>query len=287
MDKQVREELSANKPLIYKEYLNIDHLLSLQKLLSKPRQQDEVLFIIAHQTYELWFKLTLNELESAISQMLAGDVREATRLIRRVLEVQKVLIQQITVLETIRPKDFLKFRTLLRPASGFQSLQFRELEFISGQKDERFLKMHKDDESDYEQLLKRYESPSLWDGLREVLEGYGFDVNSDSSRETEKKLRKKELKALVKLFSGKKYPEVEELAEVLMEYDKNFWLWRTHHIAMVERVIGRKEGTGSEIVRDIVGPYAFNTSGVAYLQTSLTKRFFPVLWEARTEISEA
>lgn len=275
--------MSAKKPLSYKEYLHIDNLLELQKLISKPRQQDEVLFIIAHQTYELWFKLMLNELESAISHMLAGNVPEATRLIRRVVEVQKVLIQQITVLETIRPKDFLKFRALLRPASGFQSLQFRELEFISGQKDEKFLKMHKNDESDYEQLLKRFESPSLWDGFREVLERYKFDVNAGSKE----KIYKKELKALVKLFSGKKYPEVDELAEVLMEYDKNFWLWRTHHIAMVERVIGRKQGTGSEIVKDIVGPYAFNISGVAYLQTSLTKRFFPVLWEARTEISEA
>ena len=280
--------MSTKKPLSYKEYLGIDQLLSLQKLVSKPRQQDEVLFIIAHQTYELWFKLMLNELESAISQMLSRDVREATRLIRRVIEVQKVLIQQITVLETIRPKDFLKFRTILRPASGFQSLQFRELEFISGQRDEVFLKMHKNDESDYEQLLKRHESPSLWDGFRDVLEQYGFDVSSDKlpSKEREKKVHDKELKTLVKLFSGKKFREVEELAEVLMEYDKNFWLWRTHHIAMVERVIGRKQGTGSEIVRDVVGPYAFNTSGVAYLQTSLTKRFFPVLWEARTEISE-
>jgi len=280
--------LSTKKPLSYKEYLGIDQLLSLQKLVSKPRQQDEVLFIIAHQTYELWFKLMLNELESAISQMLSRDVPEATRLIRRVIEVQKVLIQQITVLETIRPKDFLKFRTILRPASGFQSLQFRELEFISGQRDEVFLKMHKNDESDYEQLLKRHESPSLWDGFRDVLEQYGFDVSSDKlpSKEREKKVHDKELKTLVKLFSGKKFREVEELAEVLMEYDKNFWLWRTHHIAMVERVIGRKQGTGSEIVRDVVGPYAFNTSGVAYLQTSLTKRFFPVLWEARTEISE-
>ena len=281
--------MSTKTPLSYKEYLGIDQLLGLQKLLSKPRQQDEVLFIIAHQTYELWFKLMLNEIESAISQMLSGNVPEATRLIRRILEVQKVLIQQITVLETIRPKDFLKFRNLLNPASGFQSLQFRELEFISGQKDKRFLNLHKDDESDYEQLLKRYEAPTLWDGFRDVLEQYGFDISSGklAPKERENELHKKELKVLVGLFSGKKYQELEELAEVLMEYDKNFWLWRTHHIAMVERVIGRKQGTGTEIVKDVVGPYAFNTSGVAYLQTSLTKRFFPVLWEARTEISEA
>lgn len=268
----------------------MDELLSLQKLISRPRQHDEVLFIIAHQVYELWFKMVLNELEAAISQMLAGNVPEATRLIRRVIEIQKVLIQQITVLETIRPKDFLKFRSILRPASGFQSLQFREMEFVSGHKDKRFLEMHKDDEYDREQLLKRFEAPTLWDGFRSVLEQYGFEVGVPKGldhKEKEKKKYEVELKALVRLFSEDMYPELVEFAEVLMEYDKNFWLWRTHHIAMVERVIGRKTGTGSETVKDVVGPYSFDSSGVAYLETTLTKRFFPVLWAARTEISGA
>jgi len=282
--------LSSRKPLSYKEYLKIEDLLSLQKLFSRPRQHDEVLFVIAHQTYELWFKLMLNELESAISHMLADNVPEATRLIRRVIAVQKVLIQQIEVLETIRPKDFLKFRNILRPASGFQSLQFRELEFVSGRKDERYLKLHKDDDSDYEQLLKRYEAPTLWEGFRNVLEHYRFDVEVSlrglDPKEKEKKRFEKELRAVTKLLSENKYPDVVELAETFMEYDKNFWLWRTHHIAMVERVIGRKQGTGSETVSGIVGPYSFDSSGVAYLETTLTARFFPVLWAARTEISE-
>ncbi len=282
--------MSSRKPLSYKEYLKIEDLLSLQKLISRPRQHDEVLFVIAHQTYELWFKLMLNELESAISHMLSGNVPEATRLIRRVIAVQKVLIQQIEVLETIRPKDFLKFRSILRPASGFQSLQFRELEFISGRKDERFLKLHKDDEADYEQLLKRREAPTLWDGFRNVLEKYGFDVEVSTRglnpTEKEEKMFGKELKAVTKMLSENKYPDIVELAETLMEYDKNFWLWRSHHIAMVERVIGRKQGTGSETVKGIVGPYSFDSSGVAYLETTLSARFFPVLWTARTEISE-
>lgn len=269
----------------------MEELLSLQKLISRPRQHDEVLFIIAHQTYELWFKLMLNELESAISHMLAGNVPEATRLTRRVIAVQKVLIQQIEVLETIRPKDFLKFRSILNPASGFQSLQFRELEFISGRKDERFLELHKNDESDYEQLLKRHEAPTLWEGFRNVLEQCGFDVEVSSRgldpMERTKKVFEKELRAVTKLLSENKYPDVVELAETLMEYDKNFWLWRNHHIAMVERVIGRKQGTGSETVRGVVGTYSFDSSGVAYLETTLSARFFPVLWAARTEISEA
>src|SRR5271170_3565686 len=162
--------MAKRRPLSYGEYLVLDELLDLQRLASKPRQHDEVLFLIAHQAYELWFKLILNELETAISHMLAGEVPEATRLIRRVVPVQRVLIDQLEVLETIRPSDFLKFRSILDPASGFQSLQFRELEFISGQKDERFLQLHKDSERDYGQLLNRWEAPTLWDGFRAVLE---------------------------------------------------------------------------------------------------------------------
>ena len=143
--------MAKRKPLTYGEYLGLDELLDLQRLVSKPRQHDEVLFLIAHQAYELWFKPVLNELETAVSHMLANEVPEATRLVRRVVPVQRVLIDQLEVLETIRPSDFLKFRRLLHPASGFQSLQFRELEFISGQKDERFLALHKGNDRDHEQ----------------------------------------------------------------------------------------------------------------------------------------
>src|SRR6267143_1351006 len=161
--------MAKRRPLSYGEYLGLDELLDLQRLVSKPRQHDEVLFLIAHQAYELWFKLMLNELETAISFMLGDDLAEATRLIQRVVPVQRVLSQQLEVLETIRPTDFLKFRSILHPASGFQSLQFRELEFISGLKDERYLNLHIGNEMSYEQLLKRWEAPTLWDGFRKVV----------------------------------------------------------------------------------------------------------------------
>ena len=277
--------MAKRRPLSYGDYLGLDELLDLQRLVSKPRQHDEVLFLIAHQAYELWFKLMLNELETAVSHMLADNLAEATRLIRRVVPVQRVLIDQLEILETIKPTDFLKFRSILNPASGFQSLQFRELEFISGQKDERYLNLHVGNEKDHEQLLKRWEAPTLWDGFRTVLEERGFDVgrkakgNEDANYELE-------VEASLKVFTEGKYSHVAELAEVMLEYDKCFQLWRSHHIMMVERVIGGRPGTGEKIVKRTVGPESFRASGVGYLQTTMGKRFFPALWAARTRIGE-
>jgi tryptophan 2,3-dioxygenase len=275
--------VAKRKPLSYRKYLALDDLLDLQRLVSKPRQHDEVLFIIAHQAYELWFKLMLNELETAISHMLADDLSEATRLIRRVVPVQGVLIDQLAVLETIRPTDFLKFRSILQPASGFQSLQFRELEFLSGQKDERFLQLHKGNEKDYEQLLKRWDAPTLWDGFRTVLENRGFDVGK-KDKGSEERTFELEVEAALKVFTDPKYLLVSELAEVMLEYDKYFQLWRSHHIMMVERVIGGRAGTGQKTVKQTLGARSFNQSGVDYLQTTMGKRFFPALWAARTRI---
>jgi tryptophan 2,3-dioxygenase len=277
--------MAKRRPLSYGEYLGLGELLDLQRLVSKPRQHDEVLFLIAHQAYELWFKLMLNELETAISHMLADNLAEATRLIRRVVPVQRVLIDQLEVLETIRPTDFLKFRSILHPASGFQSLQFRELEFISGQKDERYLKLHIGNETDYEQLLKRWEAPTLWDGFRTVLEERGFDVGRKAKGNEEANFEL-EVEASLKIFTEGKYLHVAELAEVMLEYDKHFQLWRSHHIMMVERVIGGRPGTGEKIVRKTMGPSSFRPSGVSYLQTTMGKRFFPALWTARTRIGE-
>lgn len=277
--------MPKRRPLSYGEYLGLDELLDLQRLVSKPRQHDEVLFLIAHQAYELWFKLMLNELETAISHMLADDLEEATRLIRRVVPVQRVLIGQLEVLETMRPTDFLKFRSILHPASGFQSLQFRELEFISGQKDERFLNLHAGNEKDYEQLLKRWEAPSLWDGFRTVLEERGFDVGR-KAKGNEEQVFELEVQASLKIFTESKYLHVAELAEAMLEYDKHFQLWRSHHIMMVERVIGGRPGTGEKDVSKTMGTTSFRPSGVSYLQTTMGKRFFPALWAARTRIGQ-
>jgi tryptophan 2,3-dioxygenase len=277
--------MPKRRPLSYGEYLGLDGLLDLQRLVSKPRQHDEVLFIIAHQAYELWFKLMLNELETAISHMLGDNLAEATRLINRVVPAQRVLIGQLEVLETIRPTDFLKFRSILHPASGFQSLQFRELEFISGQKDKRFLDLHAGNEKDYEQLLKRWEAPSLWDGFRTVLEERGFDVGR-RAKGNEDEVFESEVQASLMIFTESKYLHVADLAEAMLEYDKYFQLWRSHHIMMVERVIGGRPGTGEKSVKKTMGPTSFRPSGVSYLQTTMGKRFFPALWAARTRIGQ-
>lgn len=268
--------------ITYNDYLNLKELLGLQKPRSKPRQHDEVLFIIAHQTYELWFKLMLNELELAIFLMISNDPAGAARLIRRVVAVEKVLIQQLEVLETIRPLDFMKFRNLLRPASGFQSLQFRELEFVSGIKDERFLRLHKRDQDSYQQLLKRFEAPSLWDGFVTLLEHRGhYKPNTNEDKD---KALQKLLGSIVQMLSKGEDNEMVDLVEAMMEYDKYFWLWRVHHIIMVERLIGRRRGTGYSDVKALFGRGSFKQSGVSYLETTLTKRFFPLLWEARSRL---
>jgi tryptophan 2,3-dioxygenase len=261
----------------YNGYLKLHELLQLQRPVSSPPQHDEMLFVVAHQTYELWFKLMLTELEGSISAMYSGDAREATRLLGRVVAVLHVLTQQLGVLETIRPNDFAKFRDTLRPASGFQSTQFRELEFISGQKDERFLDLHRDDPKGVEALTKRMESPSLWDGFRYLLGRRGLLKDGKTSSRLE-------VKAIASVYSDVANSDVADLADALLEYDEAFWLWRNHHVGMVERIIGRNVGTGSAVVKETLGPYSFQRSGVSYLKTTLRRRFFPALWAARTKM---
>jgi tryptophan 2,3-dioxygenase len=267
------------KPQSYDGYLKLHELLQLQHPVSSPPQHDEMLFVVAHQTYELWFKLMLTELESSIDAMHRGEAREAARLLGRVVAVLHVLTQQLGVLETIRPNDFAKFRDTLRPASGFQSTQFRELEFISGQKDERFLDLHKDDPEGIEALKKRIESPSLWDGFKGLMGRKGLlKIGNGSSR--------LEVKAIANVYSDAANSNVADLADALLEYDEAFWLWRNHHVGMVERIIGRNVGTGSAAVKETLGPYSFQRSGVSYLKTTLRRRFFPGLWAARTRIGQ-
>jgi tryptophan 2,3-dioxygenase len=268
-------KLSRRKPLTYGGYLNLDIMLGLQKPLSRPVQHDELLFIVSHQTYELWFKTILNELDAAVASMNAGDPREAARLVRRVVAIEKVLTQQLEVLETIRPTDFLKFRDALRPASGFQSWQFREIEFLSGQKDPRYLELHLDEKQIAARLKTRLDSPSLWDAFLVLLKRRGLKVNNEGG-----------LKAVVEVYQNPRYGDLAELAEAFLEYDKNFWLWRNHHMGMVERIIGRKVGTGAEAVQDTLHRYSFDSSGVTYLKTTLRRRFFPALWAARTKLAE-
>lgn len=281
--------MPKTEELTYQNYLQISSLLRLQKTLSKPTEHDELLFIVIHQAFELWFRLMLHEMEAVYRLMVSGDAREATRLLNRVLEIERLLLQQTRIIESMRPMDFLKFRTFLGTASGLQSLQFREIEFLSGLKDEKFLLPYKSFPQDTEKLKRRLDAPSLWDGFRSLLarEGFNIELTPDeeelSERERRSLILEREVRAVTEVYSSGKHLGLVELAEALITHDENFTLWRSLHAAMAERMIGQKPGTGQVDVKEITGHLY---SGVGYLKTTQGKRFFPALWRARTALRD-
>jgi tryptophan 2,3-dioxygenase len=257
----------------YGEYLKIPQLLALQSTLSDPPQHDETLFIIVHQVFELWFKQILHEIDAVVGCMLRGRTREATRLCRRIIEIQRILIQQIRVLETMTPPDFLQFRGLLNPASGFQSHQFRALEFRSGLKDRSFVELHRSSADVVKALQQAFDAPSLPEAWARHVRVYGLDYPDtavDTTPAESERLAQRRLDALARIYlEHESFYDLYLLAEALIEFDENFGLWRQHHVAMVERMIGMKRGTGG-------------SEGVEYLRTTLAKRCFPELWAVRT-----
>lgn len=257
----------SERRLTYGGYLRVAELLSLQKLESQPPQHDETLFIIIHQVYELWFKQLLHELEAIRAHLFAGEALAAHRLVRRCIEIQRVLVAQIQVLETMTPMDFLTFRDRLMPASGFQSWQFREVEFLSGQKDERFLRFFTAGSPADAALRQRLAEPTLPDALDTLLRLRGFNLGDASG------LNELRLAALTEVYHhAARHYDLYLLAESLIEYDELFMLWRVHHVKMVERMIGSKSGTGG-------------SSGAEYLRTTTDRPFFPALWEVRNRLS--
>jgi len=246
--------------LTYGAYLRLETLLDQQVLRSEPAAHDELLFITIHQVYELWFQQLLHELEDARDRMLRGDTYTPTVRLRRCHVIERVLIEQVDVLETMTPQDFLVFRSLLAPASGFQSVQFRELEFLSGAKDPAFLdRFRGTTEAERRRLVRRLEEPSLWDGLVSVFSSAGFPVATEEDRAA----------ALRQVAHDRPHHgALWDLAEALVEHDALCARWRARHVLMVERQIGRKSGTGG-------------SSGAPYLRTRLDLRFYPELWELR------
>jgi tryptophan 2,3-dioxygenase len=249
--------------LTYGSYLKLDQLLSAQVLESHPPAHDELLFITIHQVYELWFKQLLHEVDAATAAMFAGEVWWAKHLLKRVSVIEDVLVRQIAVLETMTPQDFLVFRELLSPASGFQSAQFRELEFASGAKDPSYLNRFRGltvEETD--RLTRRLEAPSLWDGFVHVVAAAGLPAGNDEE------LRD----SLVKVAGSRgRYGEIWELAEALLDHDEQAAAWRARHVTMVERQIGTKSGTGG-------------STGAPYLRSRLGLHYYPLLWELRSHL---
>jgi tryptophan 2,3-dioxygenase len=266
-------QYGTNAPLSYNKYLRVADLIGLQDCLSDPKHHDELLFITIHQAYELWFKQILHEIDAATLFMSDDRLAAAARTMRRVVEIEKLLVSQIHILETMTPINFLGFRDQLNPASGFQSMQFREIEFASGLKHESLLREFRDDEFAYARLQERFAAPGLGDAFFAALRKRGLDAPADDGAidETERAKRYgKRTQAVLELLTHfeERYEEFQ-LAEALLEHDEYFSLWRSHHIKMVERMVGTKRGTGG-------------SEGVGYLRTTLDKKFFPELWEART-----
>lgn len=261
--------------LTYGDYLKVRELIALQELKSDPAHHDETLFIVIHQVYELWFKQLLHEIDAIIERLDADDALSAHRLLRRSIEIERVLVSQVAVLETMTPMDFLAFRDHLMPASGFQSAQFRELEFVSGLKERRYLKSYPE-EGERARLEARLEQPTLGDAFYGLLRRRGFDLPVEEDAETESAggEPRKTIRELMRIYQeADRHYDLFLLAESLIEYDESFSLWRLRHIKMVERMIGTKTGTGG-------------SEGAAYLKKTVERSFFPDLWELRTYLSK-
>ncbi|TMD56917.1 MAG: tryptophan 2,3-dioxygenase [Chloroflexi bacterium] len=239
------------RELSYGTYLKVPELLRLQQGLSQ--EHDELLFIVAHQVYELWFKVVLFELEAARERIEADDLFFARHHLQRVHVIEQLLVEQIDVLETMSPQDFLAFRSKLAPASGFQSVQFREIEFLSGLKEPKYVARLDATPEEMTRLRKRLDEPSVDDAFRALIQRRGSP-------------------SLLEIFRDRqRHGDLFDLCEALLDHDETFAHWRARHVLMVERQIGSKTGTGG-------------SSGVEYLRSTLDKRFYPELWEVRSQL---
>ena len=263
----------TTQPLTYSSYLRVDDLLSLQDCRSTdPRtgeaEHDELLFIVIHQVYELWFKQLLHELDYVIAAMFDNNLATARLHMKRVLKILKTLVGQVDILETMTPAEFASFREFLDTASGFQSAQFRELEFALGMKDRVQLDWFSGAER--ERLERRFAEPTLWDAFIAAMVRHGMDVpESATGRDvTETIAEDPALQALiVREYQDESFAAV---CETLTDLDEGLQEWRYRHVMMVRRTIGTKHGTGG-------------SDGAAYLQTTLFRPAFPDLWAIRTE----
>lgn len=267
--------------LTYGAYLRVPDLIALQHPQSSPQHHDELLFIIIHQTYELWFKQLLHELDAVIANLKAAagsaeadEVYEAARLLRRCTEIARVLVEQFTILETMLPTHFLAFRDKLRPASGFQSEQFREIEFLCGMKDEKMLRHHEASPEMHARLKRRLNEPSLRDVFFDALVSLGVMPTLPDNPTEEDSYKARALAILAVYRDERSHRDWIDVCERLTEFDELIVSWRLRHIQMVERTIGVRIGTGG-------------SSGASYLKMTLDKKFFPELWEARTMLTES
>jgi len=258
--------------LTYSNYLKIDELLSLQEYRSETKEHDEMLFIIIHQTYELWFKQILHEFDKLRKELHKGETWTAVKTIRRVLTILKTMVAQIDILETMTPLEFNSFRGFLDEASGFQSVQFREMEILCGLRSSHMIKAHEHQPQYVERMKNRMEEPTLWESFCSYLQHRGYESELPERKnnhglmfESYEKLQE----TLIHIM--KNDPETAMLCELFVDFDEGMQEWRYRHVKMVERTIGNKMGTGG-------------SDGVSYLKNTLHQRIFPDLWEIRSKI---
>jgi tryptophan 2,3-dioxygenase len=270
-DERVHWELGSS--LSYGEYLQLDKILDAQKPLTY--EHDEMMFIIVHQASELWMRLMLHELRGVLECVRRDDLDPSFKMLTRVSHVQTQLISTWDVLSTMTPFEYSAFRNALGRSSGFQSVQYRMLEFLLGNKHPQMIEVHKRDPKAYEALLRTLEAPSLYDEALRLLSRRGYGIPEDYLTRDFKEpyvASKQVAGAWLGVYhNAEKDWDLYEFAERLVDLDHKFQLWRCHHLKTVERIIGYKPGTGG-------------TGGVSYLAKALELKFFPELWQIRTSM---
>jgi tryptophan 2,3-dioxygenase len=261
--------------LSYGKYLHLDEILSAQHPVSRPEHHDELLFILQHQTSELWLKLVLHELRAVVRHLAADELRPALKGLARVKHIQRQLTEQWSVLATLTPSEYAEFRSFLGTSSGFQSYQYRAVEFLLGNKDKRMMSIFDDDPPAKALLQEALDCPTVYDEFLRYLARHGHDVPVEILQR-DVTLPYRYNADLVPVFTNiyehaERYWEAYETCEELVDLEDNFQLWRFRHLKTVERTIGYKRGTGG-------------SSGVQFLRSALDLTFFPELYAVRTEI---
>lgn len=264
-----------SKRMSYGDYLCLDRLLVCQQPLSNPQHHDEMLFIVQHQTSELWMKLMLHELQAARLLVQQDQLSHCFKILARIKQIQRLLFEQWAVLETLTPSEYAEFRAVLGSSSGFQSHQYRSIEFLLGNKNAAMLAVFSADAEKHAALKTLLEAPSLYDEFLLYLARHGLPIPQACLERdwTQPYQRNPDLLPVFKLIydNPQTYWEAYEMAEKLVDIEESFQLWRFRHMKTVERIIGFKSGTGG-------------SSGVSFLKKALELTFFPELLDVRTEI---
>ena len=265
-----------NQATNYSSYLLLEKILNAQEPRSQDNpdgaEHDELLFIIIHQVFELWFKQLLHELDFVCKQLHTGDLGRTLHVLKRVRNIIKVMVSQVDVIETMTPQDFSAFRSRLDSASGLQSVQFREIEFALGYKRESVLSRYSPGSKEFTSLKTRLKNPSLWDAFLNFVAGRGYSVPKEmlaAVSQSEIVASDPIVKILEEIYHTD--PKLTQLCESLIDLDEGIQEWRYRHVKMVQRTIGMKQGTGG-------------SEGANYLMASLDKPIFPDLWQVRMSL---